>query len=102
MALMVALALAFVWHQGEVDRLLMRLEDSAERNERLRVEVSSLQAEVQALAGHTQVTETATRDLGMMRPGRESIVRLRFSEGPGTDPDFSPFVDEALAGERPE
>jgi hypothetical protein len=35
----------------------------------------------------------------MLRPDRDSIIRLRFPDAGAPASGFGPFVDEALAGE---
>jgi cell division protein FtsL len=64
----------------EIQRLEMELENSE-------IESGQLQLERTTLAGYGRIESTARSKIGLVRPGRESIVYLKTSSAKGADLD---------------
>jgi cell division protein FtsL len=98
----IVLVMLFMWQQSSVDRLLMQLERAKNDRRELASEVNALGIEVDQLSSMAQVERRAVRELGLVRPGTDQIVRLRFEDVPGESPGLDLLVPEAMAGTRAE
>jgi cell division protein FtsL len=96
----IILVMLFMWEQGSVDRLVMELERAENQRRDLQSEVDALVMEADQLSSLAQVERRAQRELGLIRPDTDQIVRLRFEKSPGEPSRFrlDPLVPEAVAG----